>query len=677
MRHLVATSTAVVAVGALLVAPTTPTGATPAPDHAVERLNRGHYAGGSVPTPAGSTPRVELTADAVFHVYPGGSVWSYRYGTSSAWAEAPTAWSNVVTASSGTGDYVVGVESAASTTSVVVAVETVVVGGTAPATGATIELPRVPGTGRAIDVAAAGDHVYVAVSQGLATGDRSTVLVTSDDRGATWSDPVDLLAAAGVDDTGARTELDVQAEGETVAVAVDTDRLLVSTDAAGSFRPVATIPDDADERGPLSVATDGSSVRVAWLRRDDGSVTARSTAIHGDGSLAVVSTVPTAPSPLAGGVDTEIVLARLGSTYALQADGGRLVSLDPDGTWRWPLPTEPTDTYDDCRPDCPPVLPAAVYGDRLVHRRMGYFGYWFIDRTPSRLVVLEGAPVMRSGRRVLVRVDDDGALSKVTCQHGDGRLYEASGYPWYCYVQDNRRRGPHTLTVRATDLAGNVTVLHHRWTVDVTRPRVGLDRSTTLFADGRPTRWSWRPTDAHGPLRVRADVTRRPLRAGSSRRTERLPDTARSHAARVRAGEVVCVEVRATDVVGLRSDEVRCALGLTSERFLDGRVRPVSGQAFRGGHAAALVPGRPVRTSGADRGYLNTWGLRVLVCPTCGSLEVYGAGPLRRFDLSADRPGIRVLRVIADQTSTRPLRLTGTGRVVVDGYWAGYVPKDR
>ncbi|WP_244931651.1 hypothetical protein [Nocardioides sp. W7] len=651
------------------------------PGPAQERLNRGRFETGTVPTP-NPFPTVELSERGVFHLH-SGVVHSQWFGARTPFPGAAIDWSpgpQSASAASGTGDYVVTATALTADGAVQVQVQTVAVASTTADTRTSPSVSLTNGTtSRRLVLAATGDHVFLAVVQGSADGDRSAHLLRSPDRGQTWEAPVDLLALAGLDDEGAVPTVSLAAQAPSLAIVVgDADEagsLLVSDDRGASFgAPVdvdaleATAPSGAVRR-PAAVATDGSSVRVAWLRGTAGSAPVLLSApVSTSGTPAAPVTVPTAPSTFADGVGTEVVLAALGSTYSVQVEGGRLFSLDPDSAWRWPLPFEPTDSDTDCAPSCPTILPAAVYGDRLVHRGYGYFSYWFIDRIPPQLVVVEGAgKSLRPYARVTVRVVDDGAIKEVLCRRDVGGEY-LSRYPWDCTADNGNRAGARTLTAVVTDLAGNTVELTHHWVTDGTGPRISLVRDTPRLAPGRHVRWSWRSTD---PAEVReqgAMVWRLSRVKGQTiRRT--LAPTRTSYSPRLRSGETVCIEVQAHDVLDNRSRAGSCVSAMADDRFLEGPVTTLRSRKYRGGSASLLAPGQAVRPSDDDRQNIFNWAVRVLTCPTCGSLLIDGFRK-RKVDLRSSRTRFRTIVLQPGRKRrTGPPQLVASGRVIVDGYW--------
>ncbi|WP_166140065.1 hypothetical protein [Nocardioides ochotonae] len=639
------------------------------PTYAVERLGVGHYPGG-VPSDSDFIPDVELTERGVFHIHRGrGWVWSYRFGTDDPWVKAPVTLPAGAITGAGTGDFVAAASLFESGAEVASTIRTVELGGTNFATSSRVHVPRIPDTSRSVRLAASGDRLYVAIAQGAAGAARSAVLLRSDDRGATWdAHPTDLIAAAGLPDSGPRPVIQLRAEGDLVAAVVGR-HVLVSRDAATTFSPPTSLTPIGGDQGPVTVATDGDTVRVAWLQQTGPAAPELRSALVADGSVTDATTVPTAPSPLAQGVDTEIVLAALGSTYAIQVADGRLVSLDPDGVWRWPLRTEPS-LGSHCAPGCW-SLPDTVYGDRLVHRGYGRYMYRFVDRTPPHMTVLDGrAPVLPMHRTVTTRVDDEGGITGLTCRHTPGRASTSSPY---CYAMGNRREGVHTLTTTVSDEVGNEAVLTHRWIVDGTAPRVRVTRGGPALVSDRAMGWSWRTADTHGVGRTAARIVRTPMRrAGVVRRA--VPATSTSYAVRrPRPGETVCLEVKAWDVAGNRGKSVSCTSAMADDARLFGALRTVSGRSYRGGTASLLPPGRRVRTDPADRRGAVNWAFRLRTCPSCGSLLIATSHGDRRVDLRSDREGFTTVyarRLDASPRWTRLRGLVATGQVVVDGYWA-------
>ena len=640
------------------------------PTYAVERLGVGHYPG-DVPSDSYFVPDVELTERGVFHVYRArGQVWSYRFGTDDPWVKAPVTLPSSAITGAGTGDFVASASLFESGAEVASRIRTVELGGTDFATSSQVFVPRIPDTSRSLRLAASGDRLYVAIAQGAAGATRSAVLLRSDDRGATWSEhPMDLLAAAGLPGSGPRPTIQLRAEGDLVAAVVG-QHVLISRDAGTTFSTPTSLTAAEAVQGPVMVATDGDTVRVAWLQQTAPGAPELRTALVADGSVTDATTVPTAPSPLNQGVDTEIVLAALGSTYAIQVADGRLLSLDPDGGWRWPLRTEQSlDGY--CAPGCW-SLPDTVYGDRLVHRGYGRHMYRFVDRTPPHMTVLDGrAPVLPTHRTVTTGVEDEGGITGLSCRHTPGRAITSSPY---CYAEGNGREGVHTLTATVSDEVGNEAVLTHRWIVDGTAPRVRVVRGGPALVAGRPMHWSWRASDAHGVGRTAARIIRAPMRrTGVVRRA--VPTTSASYdLRRPRPGESVCLEVRAWDVAGNRSKRVAsCTSAMADDAGLVGALRTVTGGSYRGGTASLLPPGRRVRTDPADRRGALNWAFRLRTCPSCGSLLIATSQGDRRVDLRSDREGVTTVyarRLDASPRWTRLRGLVATGQVVVDGYWA-------
>ena len=418
------------------------------------------------------------------------------------------------------------------------------------------------------------------------------------------------------------------------------------------------------------MATDGATVRVAWLGETASTTPELHTALVApDGSLTDTATVPTAPSTLDGGVRTAIMLAPLGSTYAVQVAGGRLSTLDPDGVWRRPIPAEPLED-ERCTQGCQTMPVAAVYGDRLLYRGFVLTGrHFFVDRTPPRMVVVEGREVMPPGRTVSVRVEDDGYVASLSCRHTPGRAHATAPY---CFAEGNRREGVHELTATVSDSAGNQAVLTHRWLVDGTPPRVRVTRRGPALVSDDPTSWSWDVSDAHGVRRVVAALVRDPLQRGKA--TRRVLPTARTSYSLggPRPGESACMEVEGWDVAGNREHTRSCTSSMADDARLHGPRRTLHGRSYRHGTASLLVPGRAVRTDPDDRQGAVNWAFRVQRCPTCGSLMIRTSRGDTRVDLRSARTAFTTVyaRDPARAAWTRLRGLVATGRVVVDGFWA-------
>ncbi|SDE02492.1 hypothetical protein [Nocardioides lianchengensis] len=669
--------------GLLAAAPSTAQVAAVAadPGPAQERLNRGRYETGTVPTPA-PFPTVELSQNGVFHLH-AGIVHSQRYGARTRFPGAPVDWSpgpQSASAASGSGDYVVAATALTAGAAVQVRVETVAVAATTAVDRPSPSVPSTDGaTTRRLDLAASGDHVFLAVVQGSADGARSAHLLRSPDRGQTWEAPLDLLALTGLDAEGGLPVVSLAAEGSTLAMVVgDADEAgsaLVSDDRGATFD--APVDLDALEatpgavRRPAAVATDGSSVRVAWLRSTSGSAPVLLSALVGASGSPV--TVPTAPSTFPDGVGTEVVLAHLGSTYAVQVEGGRLFSLDPDGAWRWPLPFEPTDTEAGCEPSCPTILPAAVYGDRLVHRDHGYFSYWFIDRTPARMTVQQNpGGLLEDWQTVVLEFQDAGGIdsTRSTC-HFDGRRREfQQNWPGItCSGPPSVRPGRHEMTATIVDLAGNVTTFRHAWTtvtrsrarwVRKPRPESMPGRSTVQWrvATKLPLQRQWLVVET--TERSRTVQQRIPVSPGHGQRRIRL-----------RAGTRICLGVQAVGTGVVQHWPARtCTTVLTDDARGIAGGRRVTGSLFHRGSATELVTGSAATARKITRGKARSWHLRVLTCPTCGELRVVDGERTHRYRLDSPRPRMVSLRWSPRRTH-RTIRLHGSGgRVVVDGFWA-------
>jgi hypothetical protein len=691
VRRLVIGCLAVLLVGQQAVAASTPppgdSRAVGPAGYAAERLNRASFEPGSVPTES-SGPKVALSRHGVFHLY-AGTVYSHRFGGPDDFVPAAVEWrslNSTAFAASGSGDFIATASTlATSPTTLGVDLQTVGLRATVASQRTRVEVPRIAGASVRLQAAAAGDDVYLVLVQSGADV-TSALLLHSPDRGTTWLPAQDLISAAGLadDETVSAT---LAAEGSVIAVVVRTEdglhpiagTVLTSSDRGATWASPVVVDglDPAAEvddlRGPASVATDGSSVRVAWLRRgaDDPapSLLTAVTDLGADG-WSDAAAVPTAPSTMTGDVDTEVALAALGTTYAAQVSGGRLFSLDPDGTWRWPLPFEPTDVDSTCAPNCPTLLPAAMYGDRLVHRGYGYFSSWFIDHTPARMQIEQNPEkVLDRDDTVVLAFDDDGAIDTAhsSCRY-DGRERRFTTYPVRCSGPASARGGSHELVATVVDLAGNTATYRHRWQ---TFARVGIrwqERPAHWAMPGR-ARYSWDIDDSFGPTRKLTFGVKTFGRGGDG--TRDLPTTASSRIFRLRPGRTTCVNIVASGRAFTGRGST-CSSAARSDTDLTEGGQVVRGTRYTGSTARSLERGRPVLASSGHSGMVSTWAFRVLTCPTCGSLRVADVLEHRVLDLRSPRTRMRILTVHwRHHLSADPAQLSvdREGRVVIDDYW--------
>jgi hypothetical protein len=243
-----------------------------------------------------------------------------------------------------------------------------------------------------------------------------------------------------------------------------------------------------------------------------------------------------------------------------------------------------------------------------------------------------------------------------------------------------RREGRHAWTVHVSDRAGNIAARYGTVGVDLrppaTRPRHA--RYTVTHASTSPLRWNLRDS-ASGVASVDARLrtagrvgTWSPWRYPASRQdTGRAPQTLQTP----RRGRTVCLQVRAEDRVGRRSDWARavCRAGLVDVADVDqspgwgSRTRDRTWQA----RSAHVTTRRGARlTAPAGRGVADV-GLRVLTGPGQGRVQVgVGAHVVARLDLDRRRRRLRTFSLAVPPGARGPLRVTVTsaGRPVwVDG----------
>ena len=107
---------------------------------------------------------------------------------------------------------------------------------------------------------------------------------------------------------------------------------------------------------------------------------------------------------------------------------------------------------------------------------------WTIDLTPPVVTLISGPanPTNSTTAAFVWSVSDNLGVQTVEC-HLDGGAYmpcSATGYTFTGLAE-----GPHTLYVRATDVAGNQTITTAAWTIDLTPPVVQITSGPNPFVN--------------------------------------------------------------------------------------------------------------------------------------------------------------------------------------------------
>lgn len=278
--------------------------------------------------------------------------------------------------------------------------------------------------------------------------------------------------------------------------------------------------------------------------------------------------------------------------------------------------------------------------------------------------------------------DPDDAVGGValTCRLDDSGGWTACASPWR---PGPLNAGPHTVHVRGTDPAGNLTTASATWQVDTGPPTAAVLAplpSATLSA-AVPLAWSANDTGsgvASFDVRWRAAAPSalalgQPVSPAGLQRT-----VARSTTLSLAPGAQACFSARARDRAGNLGSwgAEQCTSVLLDDRALAATrwARGASSGHALGTFTRTTTPGAVLSRAGLAA---RRVGLVVTTCPTCGSVDVRHAGRLLgRVDLRSTTTRTRQLRWLTvpgpPRAGTLTITAVSTRLAIIDGIVVGH-----
>lgn len=239
--------------------------------------------------------------------------------------------------------------------------------------------------------------------------------------------------------------------------------------------------------------------------------------------------------------------------------------------------------------------------------------------------------------------------------------------------------GTHTWQLRATDPAGNHTVVSRTFTVDVTGPSIASTTSWPRFSLGRSLTFAWTPADTGSGI-ASSDVQVQHATASGSFGAWSAPSgwtatTARKVSMSMTRGYTYCLRVRTRDNAGNVSgwSSSRCTTAPLDDTQLKHSAHwsKARSRAFYYGSLSRTTTRGATLTTGTIRA--KHVSVLVTTCRGCGTIGVYrGRTLLRKVNLAATRTHNRVLVTVwsgsAVKSGTITIKVLSSGRTVqVDG----------
>ncbi|KAA1423385.1 exo-alpha-sialidase [Mumia zhuanghuii] len=544
--------------------------------------------------------------------------------------------------------------------------------GSAPSTAPAVQ--EIATTERPTDirVAASGERGLLLYRDG-----DDVTLTSTEDAGATWSEPVVLGQSSSgqdVDIVGSRAVVAYGAGGGAWSTRV-------SDDAGVSWAEARTLAAGSEPAAAVRVAvTRGGRVALAASHAEAGSR-------RGDVRTSVDGVTWTAPTSLAYLSAPQVVeLAVQGDAIVASGDG-QSVRRSTDGE-TWAVIREHrrvVDAHSSHPFSSPWRTDVAVSSDGPLTMHGSTLLRSFRDTRPPavRFTSVPPAATRVANQRVsFVGGDPDASRAWLLyeCSFGNNPWYEECASPHSISRWSPEVAGPRqVLRVRVTDAAGRRSpVVTARWTLDE-RPSL-LVWSTS---DGPPITRSprasirWAAEDAESGAAaydVRYSLTSQTAKRMSRQwRTTRALTRTRATSAKVAVphGKVACVDVRAYDRAGNVSawHRVTCVARPYDDRALkrSGSAKKVRGQRYYGGVATRLTKDGRLVLRGVERGS----AVYVLYehAPRKGTGTLLLPGPDQSFGGRGDKPLHN--RVFASETVGRPAGSVAVradeGSILIDG----------
>jgi len=282
-----------------------------------------------------------------------------------------------------------------------------------------------------------------------------------------------------------------------------------------------------------------------------------------------------------------------------------------------------------------------------------------VDTTPPTLSVLSG-PADNSAT-TLTEVTfgfsaENGTSLGCSLDGGEYGLCSGTGGD----TVGNLGEGPHTWAVRATDTAGNRTVVTRTFTVDLTKPTLRVTTSWHRFTLSRSLTFAWSPSDAGSGI-ASSDVQVRHATPGGGFGSWSSPSgwtrtTAHRVSMRGALGNTYCFHVRTRDKAGNTTgwSSSRCTALPLDDRSLSHSThwKKVSSSSFYNG-SASQTSTRGARLTSAKVQAAHV-SVIVTTCHGCGTIGVYrGSTLVKKLSLSASKTHRRVQLVVWSGSSVR------------------------